>query len=119
MAQRMYKRYLSQIGQEKIILANNGQDALRKVSTSNNNEEASFDLVLCDSNMPEMDGMGFIKAMKENPESKNIPIIMVTTETEKEKIIEAVRNGVSHYIVKPFTQDTLKEKIEQIIESGR
>lgn len=69
------------------------------------------DLMLVDWNMPNMDGITLIKKVRET--DKTLPIIMVTTEAEKSRVLEAVKAGVNNYVVKPFTAETLSEKIQQ------
>ncbi|MCP4247912.1 MAG: response regulator, partial [bacterium] len=68
------------------------------------------DLVLIAWNMPNMDGITLVRKIRET--DKTLPLIMCTTEAEKSRVIEAVQAGVNNYLVKPFTPDTLKEKIE-------
>ncbi|HBT76063.1 MAG TPA: two-component system response regulator [Planctomycetaceae bacterium] len=70
-----------------------------------------YDMVLTDWNMPGMTGLEVLKAIRE--QDKNIPIIMVTTEAEKSRVLEAIQAGVTDYLVKPFTPDTLREKLEK------
>ncbi len=62
-----------------------------------------------------MDGLTFVSTLRGIPEYKNIPVLMVTTRSVKDDIVEAMKAGVNNYIVKPFTPETLKEKIEQIL----
>ena len=69
------------------------------------------DLILVDWNMPNMDGITLIRKVRET--DKGLPIIMVTTEAEKARVLEAVKAGVNNYVVKPFTAETLAEKITQ------
>jgi two-component system chemotaxis response regulator CheY len=66
--------------------------------------------------MPNMDGLSMLKKIREDDELKEIPILMVTAEAEKEKVITAIQAGVNNYIVKPFTGEVLKEKIDKIFE---
>ena len=71
-------------------------------------------IVLCDWNMPNMTGLELLKTVRSDPKFKHLPFLMVTAEAEKENIIEAVKCGVSNYVVKPFTGVTLQEKITKI-----
>jgi two-component system chemotaxis response regulator CheY len=71
----------------------------------------SVDLILLDWNMPVMDGLAFLKAIKSDPELKTIPVTMVTSENEKEKIITAISEGAKNYIIKPFSQEEIMKKI--------
>src|SRR5699024_4157634 len=72
------------------------------------------DFVLSDWNMPNMDGLELLKAIRTNNELKELPVLMVTAEAKKENIVAAAKAGASGYVVKPFTAATLEEKIEQI-----
>ena len=72
-----------------------------------------FDLVLVDWNMPNMDGITFVKRFREK--NNATPVIMVTTEAEKVRIIEAIKAGVNNYVIKPFTAETLLEKVNQTL----
>ena len=72
-----------------------------------------FDLLLVDWNMPHMDGLTLVKRIREK--DKLTPIIMVTTEAEKGRIIEAIRAGVNNYVIKPFTPDALLDRVRQTL----
>jgi len=93
----------------QVAEAENGVEALEKLS-------ADTGLIVTDWNMPVMNGLNFIKNVRANPEYTTVPIIMVTTEAGKSEIVEAVRNGVNNYIVKPFTVQVLKEKIQSVLD---
>ena len=107
---RIIKNTLSRIGYNDVVEANNGITALSKLG------EGGVDLILTDWNMPEMDGLTFVKQVRASDKFKKIPILMVTTEGEKNSILEALKAGVNNYIVKPFTPETLKEKMEAVIK---
>ncbi len=100
---------LKRAGYTDIIEATDGKDALAKMKVD------KVDFVITDWNMPEMDGLTFVTNVRNNPEHKDLPILMVTTRSVKDDIIEAMKAGVNSYIVKPFTPDTLKEKIESVL----
>jgi len=100
---------LKRAGYNDVIEANDGKDALAKLKV----ERANF--VITDWNMPEMDGLTFVTTLRSMDEYKKLPILMVTTRSVKEDIVEAMKAGVNNYIVKPFTPDTLKAKIEQTL----
>ncbi|MGE0201122.1 MAG: response regulator [Candidatus Melainabacteria bacterium] len=87
--------------------ATNGQEALDLLN--NGNEDVG--LILLDWNMPVLDGFQTLQALKESPALKGIPVMMVTTEAEKENIIRAIKAGAKHYVVKPFTPEDLMIKI--------
>ncbi len=107
---RIVKNILKQIGYDNIEEAEDGAQAYSKVKGT------KFDFVVTDWNMPNMDGLEFVKKVRSDPEVAGLPILMVTAEAEKEKVIEAIKAGVNNYIVKPFTAETLKEKIDKIFE---
>ena len=103
---RIIKNSLKRIGFEDIIEASNGKEALEVYREAN--------IILTDWNMPEMDGLEFVKNVR--LQDKSIPILMVTTNAAKDDIVEALKNGVNNYIVKPFTPETLKEKVEAVLK---
>ena len=76
-------------------------------------EAGTFDIVLTDWNMPNMDGLTFVKKFRE--QGNKAPIIMVTTEAEKSRVVEAIKAGVNNYVVKPFTPDLLGERIKETL----
>ena len=100
---------LHKIGYDNILEAENGIDALTKL------KEKTINLILTDWNMPEMDGLTFAKTVRGSDTFKNIPMVMVTTEAAKTEVVEALKQGVNDYIVKPFSAEALKEKVERII----
>jgi two-component system, chemotaxis family, chemotaxis protein CheY len=75
-----------------------------------------FDFVVCDINMPNMNGFDLLKTMKSDDSLKNVPVLMVTAEARKEDIVLAAQTGAAGYIVKPFTKATLEEKITKIVQ---
>lgn len=101
------KSVLTQLGYTEIEEACDGQDALSKVGAF------EPDLMLVDWNMPNMDGITFVKHVRQT--DKNTPIIMVTTESEKSRVIEAIKAGVNNYVVKPFTPDSLSQRITETL----
>jgi len=107
---RIIKNLLKQLGFENVDEAENGEDALKKLRSS------EYGLVVSDWNMPVMEGIELLKNVRSDPQLKDIPFLMVTAEAEKEKVIEAIKAGVDNYIVKPFTGEVLKEKLEKIAQ---
>ncbi|BAI81805.1 two-component system, chemotaxis family, response regulator CheY (plasmid) [Deferribacter desulfuricans SSM1] len=106
---RIIKNILNKLGFTNILEASNGAEALNIL------KEKQLDLIITDWNMPEMDGLSFVQAVRSNKKYNVIPILMVTTEAAKEDILIALKNGVNNYIVKPFTPETLKEKVFKLL----
>jgi two-component system chemotaxis response regulator CheY len=75
-----------------------------------------FDFVVSDINMPNMTGFDLLKAVKNDPNLKHIPVLMVTAEARKEDIVRAAQDGAAGYIVKPFTKATLEDKVQKILQ---
>ncbi|MBX3451438.1 MAG: response regulator [Planctomycetaceae bacterium] len=99
------RRCLAKLGIEDVAEAEDGQQALQLF------EAAAFDLVMTDWNMPHMDGLTLLQEIRKR--NKQIPVIMITTEAERARVVTAIQHGVSDYLVKPFTPDGLKEKLER------
>ncbi len=99
------KRMLQGLGLNDIIEAADGFQAVRMAA------EQKPALVLMDWNMPNMNGIDALKKMKASPITSAIPVIMVTSESEKGHILEAVKAGATNYVVKPFTLDVIREKL--------
>ncbi len=108
---RILKNIMKQIGFSNITEAENGKNALKLLKSD------PIDLVLCDWNMPEMAGIDLLNAVRGDDQLKAMPFVMVTAEAQKENILEAVKAGVSSYIVKPFTADTVEEKLKKVFSS--
>jgi two-component system, chemotaxis family, chemotaxis protein CheY len=109
---RIIVNTLKRAGYEDVAEAGDGKDALAKLKTE------KFDFIITDWNMPEMDGLTFVTTVRADPELKALPILMVTTRSVKEDIMQAIKAGVNNYIVKPFTPETIAEKITQVITSA-
>lgn len=99
---------LVKLGHQDFVEAANGVEGLERAST------CPIDLVITDWNMPEMTGLEFIRTLRTRPETSRVPVLMVTTNAAKDDIVEALRAGVDNYVVKPFTPDTIKEKIDAV-----
>lgn len=110
---RIVKNLLKDCGfePENMSEAENGVEALKVL------RGAKFDFVVTDWNMPIMQGIELLKEIRADENLKAIPVLMVTAEAKKEQIIEAAQAGVSQYVVKPFTANTLNEKIAKIFGS--
>jgi two-component system chemotaxis response regulator CheY len=107
---RTIKNLLRDLGFNNTAEADDGLTALPMLQSGN------FDLLITDWNMPGMQGIDLLKAVRADPKLSTLPVMMVTAEQKKEQIIEAAKAGVNGYIVKPFTAATLKEKLEKIFE---
>jgi len=107
---RIVKKSLTIMGFKNIIEVEDGKDALDVLA------KEDIGLILSDWNMPVMMGIDLLKAVRGDEKLKKIPFIMVTAEGQKNNIMAAVEAGVSNYIVKPFTPDILKEKIQKILK---
>lgn len=107
---RILKNTLMRIGikEENITTAEDGQQAIDAYNTS------TFDFIMTDWNMPNVTGLEFVRYVRSK--DKDINIIMVTTEGGKSEVITALKAGVNNYIVKPFTPQVLREKLEPILE---
>ncbi len=102
---------LRSCGIEDIIEAGDGQEGLTKIVAE------KVDFVITDWNMPKMTGLELTKTIRADDALKNLPILMVSTRELKQDIIEAVKANVNNYIVKPFTPQVLKEKIDAVLKA--
>jgi two-component system chemotaxis response regulator CheY len=109
---RIVKNVLRQIGYENIVEADDGATALPILKSED------IDFVIADWNMPTMTGLDLLKAVRGDDALKDTPFLMVTAEAQKDNIIEAIQAGVNEYVVKPFTPDTLREKIEKTLSKS-
>ena len=107
---RIVRQLLHDMGFRDITLADDGTTALAML------KQDDFGFLVTDWHMPEMDGIDLVRAVRADPRLKPIPILMVTAEAKREQIIEAVKAGVNDYVVKPFTPQVLKAKIEKLFE---
>jgi two-component system, chemotaxis family, chemotaxis protein CheY len=93
----------------EVLEAGHGREALARLA-----EVGKVELILVDSNMPEMDGFAFLVAARQNPDWNETVIMMVTTETEMSQIQRALNAGANEYVMKPFTRDILREKLQLV-----
>ena len=107
---RIVRGLLKEIGYVNCEEAEDGVEALAML------KNAKFDFVVSDINMPNMTGFELLKAIKEDPNLKHLPVLMVTAEARKEDIVLAAQSGAAGYIVKPFTKATLEEKVQKIMQ---
>jgi two-component system chemotaxis response regulator CheY len=107
---RIIKNLLRDLGFNNTNEADDGTSALPML------QNGAYDFLITDWNMPGMQGIDLLKAVRADPKLTNLPVLMVTAESKRDQIVEAAQAGVNGYIVKPFTAVTLKEKIEKIFE---
>lgn len=107
---RIVRSILKEIGFDNVEEAEDGVDGLNKLRSG------KFDFVISDWNMPNMDGLEMLKAIRADDALKSLPVMLVTAEAKKENIIEAAKAGASGYVVKPFTAAVLEEKMNKIFE---
>lgn len=107
---RIVKNVLKQLGFSNIDEAENGQDGLQKLKAG------KYDFVVSDWNMPVMTGIDMLRAIRADEQLKALPVLMVTAEAQQKNLVEAVQAGVSNYIVKPFTAETMQEKLAKIFK---
>ena len=105
---KIQRKVLAELGINDIVEADNGKVALQTLKDNN----YAFTFVLCDINMPEMNGIDTLKAIRADPLSAKLPVIMCTSVAEKTQVLEAIKAGASNYVVKPFQPADLKSKIE-------
>lgn len=108
---KIIERSLRQAGieLEKVVEAGNGAEALGVL------RENRVDLVLCDINMPVMDGLEFVRQMGTVENAKGVPVVMITTEGSESHVVEALSSGARGYIRKPFTPDQVKEHVVPLL----
>jgi two-component system chemotaxis response regulator CheY len=109
---RIEKNTLEKMGYTDVTEAGDGAEAVSKAA------QGGFDLVLMDWNMPNMTGIDALKKLKTQDSTRAIPVIMVTSESEKSRIMEALQAGAANYVVKPFQPETLQEKIAAVAKKS-
>lgn len=107
---RIIKNLLRDLGFTNTQEADDGQTALPMLKTGD------FDFLVTDWNMPGMSGIDLLKEVRADSKLSALPVLMVTAEAKRDQIIEAAQAGVNGYVVKPFTAQVLKEKIDKIFE---
>jgi two-component system chemotaxis response regulator CheY len=103
--------FLNDLGYKQVVEAESGDHALPIL------KQGGVDFLVTDWNMPGMPGLELLKAVRSDPKLAKLPVLLVTAEAKREQIVEAAQAGVNGYVVKPFTAQTLKEKIEKILAS--
>jgi two-component system chemotaxis response regulator CheY len=112
MMRGIQKKVLETLGGVQFTEANDGVEALLAIKAA----AAGFDLVLVDWNMPNMDGITLVRRIRET--DKKTLLMMVTTEAEKDRVVEAIKAGVNNYTVKPFTPDVLLATVKRTLASA-
>ena len=107
---RIVRNLLKELGYANADEAEDGAVALQRLKAG------GIDFVVTDWNMPNMDGLALLQAVRADPTLKHLPVLMITAEAKRENIIQAAQAGASGYIVKPFTAATLGEKLTKIFE---
>jgi two-component system chemotaxis response regulator CheY len=103
------KKMLSEGGFDDLDEACHGREAMDVLESG-----PAPDVILVDWNMPEMNGLEMIRAVRANPTLRRIPIVMVTTETEYDQVVKALAAGASEYVMKPFTKDIIMDKLDML-----
>lgn len=106
---RIVKNLLHDLGYPNVTEADDGKTALPML------QGGGFDFLISDWNMPGMSGLDLIKAVRSDAKLAKMPVLMLTAEAKREQIIEAAQAGVNGYVIKPFTAETLKEKLDKIL----
>lgn len=105
---RIIANVLSRLGHNDVILAANGREAMKHI------QNERIDFVITDWYMPEMTGIEFLRKLRAKDTTRNVPILVVTANGSKEDVTQAVKLGVNGYVLKPFTAETLKERIDAL-----
>jgi two-component system chemotaxis response regulator CheY len=108
---RIIKNFLNELGYTNVAEADDGKTALPVLKAGN------IDFLITDWNMPGMQGLELLREVRNDPATKKLPVLMVTAEAKREQIVEAAQAGVNGYVVKPFTAQALKDKIDKILAS--
>ena len=108
MIRRLIKNTLAQSGYDQVVEATNGREAVAMAKTE------KLSLVLMDWNMPEVTGLEAVQAIRAS--GNEVPIVMVTTEAEKQRIVAAVQAGINDYLVKPFTPEALIDRVKKFVK---
>lgn len=106
---QMTRLALEKIGVRLIHEAENGQEALNKAIAQ------PLDLIISDFNMPEMDGIGLLRAVRGHQAIRKTPFILITGRGDRELVVKAAQAGVNNYVVKPFDEATLRQKMEAVL----
>lgn len=102
---------LQRIGYMDCVEAGDGSEALERF-------DASIDCIITDWNMPVLGGLDFVRQLRQREDGRRVPVLMVTTRSARDDIVAAAQAGVNNYVVKPFTPQVLKEKIDQVLAAA-
>ncbi|RYG87047.1 response regulator [bacterium] len=108
---RIVRNFLNDLGYPNVQEADDGTSALPVLKSG------AVDFLITDWNMPEMSGLALLKKVRSDPSLAKLPVLLLTAEAKREQIVEAAQAGVNGYVVKPFTAQTLKDKIEKILNA--
>ena len=106
---RIIKNFLNDLGYANVQEADDGNTALPILKAG------QIDFLITDWNMPGMPGLDLLKAVRGDPALAKLPVLLLTAEAKREQIVEAAQAGVNGYVIKPFTAQTLKEKLDKIL----
>lgn len=109
---RIMRKFLNDLGYTDVTEAEDGATALKILKQGN------IDFLVTDWNMPGMPGLELLKAVRSDPKLAKLPVLMLTAEAKRDQIIEAAQAGVNGYVIKPFTAETLKEKLDKILATA-
>ncbi|MBF0205557.1 MAG: response regulator [Oligoflexia bacterium] len=110
---KIIKNMLLQLGFKNILEAEDGRKGFEVIESAHKMGEP-VEFIMSDWNMPEVNGLDFLKLLKDSEAHKEIPFLMITAEAEQGNVMTAVKAGVDNFIVKPFSAQVLKEKIDKI-----
>ena len=109
----LMKEILQNLGYSNFDEAEDGKQALEKMKTAAD-ANAPYGFIICDWNMPNMTGLELLEARNNDPRFQNVPFLMVTIESERDYVLKAVAMGVSDFVVKPFSETTVKAKLQSV-----
>ena len=109
MMRRILTNTLAKLGYPDVIEAATGRDALERLS------EGSVDVIITDWQMPDMNGLDLVRSLRSSPATRQMPVMMVTSNARSDDVVEALKSGVNGYVVKPFTLETIREKVAAIL----
>ncbi len=107
---KIIKKTILLAGADEVVEAEDGLDALKKLKE----HDLGFDMIMLDINMPKVDGVTTLKQLKGMENTKHIPVVMCTSEAEKEMVLECIKAGAMDYVVKPFTKELIAQKIAKV-----